>query len=240
MTRKRNLILIAVALVAVALVATNGSLVRGLFGQKAMLSLGGQQTQQSGTTATGGSTTTGQAQPGTGPAAAAAKATASVSVTPDTRDRGYVIDARLVSKSDGKPIANANIAIYDVVELLGTREMLIGNATTDGQGTVSITYKPSLSGAHQIIARATNAQLAAADGRTTFNATVIAPGTYARERLPLERFSVNLPMAGVVILLVIWGAFAFVVLGSLIRIPRGAQHEIPHVGRARELIGRNV
>jgi hypothetical protein len=235
MTRKRNLVLVAVALVAVALVAANGSFVRGLFGQRAMLSVGGQQSGQQQTMPSPQASSAPQTLPSSGPAAAAAKTTTSLTITPDVRDRGYVLDARIVSKADGKAVANAVVRFYDVVQLLGTREMLIGSATTDGLGTVSIYYKPAQGGQHRIIARPASAALAATDGVATIDATVIAGASYARERLPLDRFSVNLPLAGETVLLVVWGLFAFVLIGSLIRIPRSADHDAPFTRKAREI-----
>lgn len=236
MTRKRNLALIGVAVIAIAVLAGNGSLVRGLFGQRAMLDVSAQGGQQQAAMPSSAASAAPQTLPSSGPAAAAAKAITSVGITPDTRgDRGYVIDARVVTK-EGKPVANAVVRFYDITELLGTREMLIGTETTDGLGTVSLFYKPAQGGTHQIVARPANAALAATDGRATFDATVVAPSTYARERLPLDRFSVNLPMAGQTLLLVVWGLFAFVLVGSLIRIPRSAHRDdIPLTRKAREI-----
>lgn len=232
---KKNLALIGLAAVAIALLAGNGRLITGLFGPRAMLDVSAGQGQQHAAVPSSGTSANPQTLPSSGPAAAAAKATTSVSITPDTRaDRGYLVDARLVTK-EGKPIANALVRFYDVVELLGPREMLIGAETTDGLGTVSMFYKPAQGGTHQIIARPANAELAATDGRTTFDATVVAPPAYARERLPLDRFSVNLPAAGQTILLVVWGTFAFVLIGSLIRIPRGAHPDTRSTRRAREI-----
>lgn len=236
MTKKRNLALIAVAVVAIALLAGNGTFVRGLFGPRAMLDVSGQQGQHAATDQGGGGITpAGQVVPGTGPAAAAAKATTSLSVQPDSRgDRGYVLQAR-VATNDGKPVANAVVRFYDVVQLLGSREMLIGAKATDGQGTVSLSYLPAQGGTHQIVARPANSQLAATTGNASFDASVVAPSTYARERLPLDRFSVNLPVAGETVLLLVWGVFAFVVIGSLIRIPRGARNRSPLPRQAREI-----
>lgn len=235
MTKKRNLLLIGVAMALIGAAAMNGGLVRGLFGQRAMLSVSGQQQGQQQTMPSPAASSGPQTLPGSGPAAAAAKTTTSVTVTPDMRDRGYVLDARVVSKADGKPVANALVRFYDTVQLLGAREMLVGSATTDGLGTVTIYYKPAQAGTHRIIARPASAQLAATDGVATFDATTIAPSAYTRDRLPLDPFSVNLPFAGETVLLVVWGLFAFVLIGSLIRIPRSAHHDAPFTRKAREI-----
>ncbi|HEY6959659.1 MAG TPA: hypothetical protein VI814_12620, partial [Candidatus Limnocylindria bacterium] len=105
MTRKRNLVLLAAAIVAVALVAANGSFVRGLFGQRAMLSVGGQQSGQQQTMPSPQASTAPQTLPGSGITAANAKAATTVRVTADSQgERGYVIDARVVTK-EGKPVA---------------------------------------------------------------------------------------------------------------------------------------
>lgn len=235
MTRKRNLVLIGVAMILITAAATSGGLARIVSGQRAMLSVSGQQSRPHQTMPSPAASPGPQALPSSGPAAAAAKTVTSVTVTPDTRDRGYVLDARVVSKADGKPVANALVRFYDTVQLLGTREMLVGSATTDGQGTVTIYYKPPQAGTHRIIARPASGQLAATDGVATFEATTVAPSAYTRDRLPLDPFSVNLPIAGETLLLVVWGLFAFVLIGSLIRIPRGTRHDEPFIQKVREI-----
>lgn len=235
MTNKRNLLLAGVAVVLIAFGASNGDLIRSLFGQRAMLSVNGQQSGQHQAMPSPAASTAPQTLPSSGPAAAAAKTTTSLAVTPDTRDRGYVLDVRVVSKADGKPVANTLVRFYDTVQLLGAREMLIGTGTTDGLGTVSIYYKPAQAGTHHILARPANTQLAATDGLATFDASAVAPSAYKRDRLPLDPFSVNLPFAGETVLLVVWGLFAFVLIGSLIRIPRSAHHDAPFTRKAREI-----
>ena len=238
MTKKRNLALIAITLVAIAAFAANGSLVRSLFGPRAMLNVSsGQSGQQGTTTHPGGADAWAdpKAADYVAPSLANAKTLTTVAVTPDSRgDRGYILDARVVTK-EGRPVANAVVRFYDVANTFGTQDMLIGAAATDGQGTVSISYKPAQVGTHQIIARPANAQLVATDGHATFDATVVAPSAYSRDRLPLASFSANLPLVGAAVVFFVWALFAFVLFGSFIRIPRNAKVDAPFTRKAREI-----
>lgn len=184
--------------------------------------------------------TTGQQAPPrvlepSGVAAAAARAFTSASVQPAKReDRGYTLEARLVGK-DGKALVDTEIAFYDVLPLLGQREMLIGTATTDGFGTASLDYLPAEGGTHTINVRPVRwDRLAATQATTTIEVARVAPVTYARERLPLDPFSSRLPSIGAAVVLVIWALFAFIVLGSAYLIPRGTKRS-HYMGRAKEV-----
>lgn len=170
-----------------------------------------------------------------GVAASTAKVLTSVSVAEARKEaNGYAIEARIVGR-DGKAIADVEVAFYDVLPLLGPREMLIGTAKTDGFGTASINYLPAQGGTHTINVRPTQwDRLAATQATATIAATRVAPVTYARERLPLDPFSVRLPSIGALLVLAIWGLFALIVLGTAYLIPRGA-HRSPYMGKAKEV-----
>ncbi|MDO8506237.1 MAG: hypothetical protein Q7S41_01365 [Candidatus Limnocylindria bacterium] len=235
MTRYRGLALVVAILAAFMLFGGGAGVVSGLFGPRVMLNASGQVGQHGQTTPTSsGEQAAAPALQISGVAGAAARVFTSLSVEPAAKEaRGYAIEARLVGK-DGKPLADTEIAFYDVVELLGPREMLIGAAKTDGFGTAAIDYLPAEGGTHTIAARPTQwDRLAATQATATIQAARVAPTTYAHEQLPLDSFSTRVPYVGAFVLLAIWALFAFVVLGSAYRIPRGA-HRTPYIGRARE------
>lgn len=183
----------------------------------------------------GGETKPAPALEVSGVAASAAKVLTSVSVAEArTQANGYAIEARVVAR-DGKALADVEVAFYDVLPLLGPREMLIGTAKTDGFGIASLNYLPAQGGTHTINVRPTQwDRLAATQATATIAATRVAPVAYARERLPLDPFSVRLPSVGALLVLAIWGLFALIVLGTAYLIPRGARRS-PYMGKAREV-----
>jgi hypothetical protein len=236
MSRTRGLALIVVAFLAAFMLFGGGArAVSGLFGPRVMLDASGQLAQQGQSAPSSSGARAAPALQVSGVAPTAARALTSLSVQPATKEaRGYALEARLVGK-DGKALVGTEIAFYDVVELLGPREMWIGAAKTDGFGTVAIDYLPAEGGAHTIVARPTQwDRLAATQATATIQAVRVAPTTYAREDLPLDPFSVRVPSVGAFVLLSIWALFAFVVFGTAYRIPRGV-HRSPYPGRAREI-----
>ncbi len=165
-----------------------------------------------------------------------ARVVTSVSVQRAARaGRGYTIAARLVAK-DRADLNGIDVAFYDIRPLLGTREMLIGSATTNGSGVAQLSYLPAEPGKHEIVARPVSwDQLQATEAHASFQADAVAPAAYVREHLPLERFSAPLPYAAALVLVGVWGLFAFIVLGSLYVIPRHTRRA-PHLAhRARVL-----
>lgn len=126
---------------------------------------------------------------------------------------GYVVSASVTSPA-GAPVSEATVRFYDVVELLGQREELIGSGVTDGQGNVAISYLPASAGTRQIVARfAGQGELAASLGTTTFAATVTAK-PYTVDRPPLADFSNAVPYGVAVIVLAVWGLIAFSLFGT--------------------------
>ncbi len=237
MTRNRAATLAFVGiLTAVVLIGGSTGTFGKLFGPSVMLDASGQLRQHGGAPAmSGGQPAAAPALQSSGVASAAARAFTAVSVAPARREaNGYAIEARLVGK-DGKGLVDIEIAFYDVLALLGPREMLIGTAKTDGFGTASIEYLPAQGGTHTVNVRPLQwDRLGATQATVTIEAARVAPATYARERLPLDPFSSRLPSIGAVVVLAIWALFAFIVLGSAYLIPRGAKRS-HYMGKAKEV-----
>ncbi len=146
---------------------------------------------------------------------------AAVAVEPsDDITRGYVVSAHVTK--DTKPVGQVEVSFYDVIDLLGSRQMLIGSRLTDGQGEASVTYLPAELGHHDLVVRAAEADAVVAEARSSFDARVAAPRTYSREQLPLERFSSGLPLVAAGVLVVVWALFAFAFVGTARRVASGA------------------
>lgn len=236
MTRRRALTFVAVAALTVVVLYGGTSGLTRLFGPRVALDVSGQQLRPGNAapaaSSDGASAPTLQAS---GVAISAARVLTSVSIEPARRETsGFTIEARLVGK-DGKPVADTEVAFYDVVTHAGQREMLIGTAKTDGHGSATINYLPPQLGARTINVRPTQwDKLAATQATATFDATRAAPITYAREPLPLDPFSARLPGFGIAAVAAVYALFAFVVLGSLVVIPRHAQRS-HYMGNAKEI-----
>ena len=148
------------------------------------------------------------------PAVPAAATSGAVTVTPSRRaDLGYVLEAQVVAK-DGSPMNEVAVRFYDLVYLLGPREMLVGSERTDGRGRASLTYLPAEPGAHTIIARY-DGRSGPAEVRTDFEADRTATAAYHRELLPLADFSRLLPAFAAAALVAVWALFAFAVIGGV-------------------------
>ncbi len=215
-------------------------LVENLLGSRASLYLGGQTVPHDATTHTAvGEQPADVAQlPVPPPAGAAARLAAAVSVAASAHaEQGYAVETRLLTK-DAKPMNGITVRYYDVVELLGPREMLIGSAVTDGQGRASFTYLPQEAGRHEVIVRsAALDQYVATEGRATFQADVVAPASYSRELLPLSSFTGQLPWVAGGVLLAVWALFAVALLGTGRRILVGARIATPPLRTARGVAG---
>lgn len=235
MTRRRS-ISFAVIGVFTAVILYGG--VSGLFGPRMKLEVSGQLSGGPHGAAVP-ATTNGQGAvttiPVSGVATSAARVLTTVSVEPAKKEtNGYAIEARVVGK-DGKALPDTEVAFYDVVALLGPREMLIGTAKTDGFGIATVNYLPPQGGTHTINVRPVRWDvIAATQASTKIEAARVAPIAYARERLPLDPFSVRLPSIGAVVVLAVWLLFALIVLGTAYLIPRGARRS-PYMGNAREI-----
>jgi hypothetical protein len=138
---------------------------------------------------------------------------------------GYTLSVRITSPA-GKPVNDATIRFYDVIDFFGQREELIGTAVTDGQGLTAVTYLPATKGTHRLVARFVGqGSLVPSLGVADLEATVSAR-PYRVDQPPLAIFSRYVPYAAGVVVLVVWGLIAF----SLFSTARGV------VARADEKI----
>ena len=146
-----------------------------------------------------------------------------VEVKPSAKlEQGYTINVRLLV-SQTQPVVGAMVHIYDVVDLFGSKEMLIGMVTTDGQGQASITYLPAQTGSHEIVARFSGTPgYATTEGRTTFQAEVAAPA-YVVEPAPLASFTSKVPYAVGALVLAVWGLIGYALIGTARGITSGAR-----------------
>ena len=126
---------------------------------------------------------------------------------------GYAVTAQVTSPA-GKPVGDATIRFYDVVDLFGQREELIGSAVTDGQGNALIYYLPASIGTHKIVARFPGqGTLTPSLGVTDFEAAVAAPA-YKVDPQPFAAFSRYVPFAAGAIVLSVWALIAFSLIGT--------------------------
>jgi hypothetical protein len=136
---------------------------------------------------------------------------------------GYVIETRVVSPQ-GKPVNDAVVRFYDLVDFFGPREELIGTARTDGQGNASISYLPAATGRHDIAVRfAGQGSLVASVGTATLDATVATP-PYRSDEPALLAFTRLVPYAAGAIVLAVWGLIAFALFGTARGIAVRADH----------------
>jgi hypothetical protein len=128
-------------------------------------------------------------------------------------EQGYVIETRILSP-DGKPVNEAVVRFYELVDFFGPREELIGSARTDGQGNAAITYLPASPGQSEIVVRfAGQGSLLPSVGTATFEATVAAP-PYRSDQPGLLSFTRLVPYAAGAILLAVWGLIAFALFAT--------------------------
>lgn len=128
-------------------------------------------------------------------------------------EQGYVIETRVVSP-DGKPVNDAVVRFYQLVDFFGPREELIGAARTDGQGNAALTYLPAAVGPSEIVVRfAGQGSLVPSVGTGTFEATVAAP-PYRADQPGLLSFTRLVPYAAGAILLAVWGLIAFALFAT--------------------------
>ena len=154
-----------------------------------------------------------------------------VDVTPSPRlEQGYTLGVRLLV-SQSQPVVGGTVRLYDVVDLFGKKEMLIGTATTDGQGHASVSYLPATKGTHEIVARFGGMPgYAATEGRSTFQADIAAE-PYVVEPAPLAAFTSKVPYAVGALVVAVWGLIAFALIGTARGITSGAR---PHTDRKGE------
>lgn len=145
-----------------------------------------------------------------------------VATASEKTEQGYVLTAR-VRSSDGKAIGDTKVRFYDIVELFGEREMLIGTATTDVSGRASLAYLPATAGKREIIALFPGADhLPPVRGRVGLDATVAAP-PYRAESSGLALFSTRVPYAVGVVVLVVWAVIAYAFISTARGVVTGAR-----------------
>lgn len=137
-------------------------------------------------------------------------------------DQGYVLSVR-IHTTDAMPVNETAVRFYQVVDFFGQREMYLGSAVTDGQGNAALPYLPAELGPHQILVRSTaRDHFSAAEGRTTFEATVAAPA-YQAETVPLADFSKIVTAVVGAIVLTVWALIAFAFISTARGVRRGAR-----------------
>ena len=99
--------------------------------------------------------------------------------------KGQLILSAVMTAPDGKTINGQVISFYENVDLLGTRQALLGTATTDSTGSAAIAYQPAQSGNQTIIARSVgSAGFAAAEGQMSLDVSEVVP-PFRSEAKPL-------------------------------------------------------
>ena len=137
-------------------------------------------------------------------------------------EQGYALAVTVVSP-DGKPLADASVKFFELVDLFGPREMLLGAGTTDGRGSASYGYLPARKGVHQIVVRsARQDRVTAGEGRMTFEASVAKEQKRA-ERSAFAVFSDRVPYAVGLLVLAVWGLIAFALFGTARGVIAGAR-----------------
>lgn len=138
-------------------------------------------------------------------------------------EQGYVIESRVVGP-DGKPVNDAVMRFYELVDFFGPREELIGTARTDGQGNAALTYLPASTGSHDVAVRFAGAgSLVPSVGTATFVADVAAP-PYRSDEPALLAFTRLVPYAAGAIVLSVWGLIAFALFSTARGIAVRAAH----------------
>jgi hypothetical protein len=128
-------------------------------------------------------------------------------------EQGYVVETKVVSR-DGRPVNDAVVRLYELVDFFGPREELVGSARTDGQGNAAIPYLPASIGQHNIVVRfAGQGSLVPSVGTASFEASVAAP-PYHTDQPALLAFTRLVPFAAGAIVLAVWGLIAFALFGT--------------------------
>jgi hypothetical protein len=139
-----------------------------------------------------------------------------LSAKPALDDHGHALDGQfaitaIVTTTDGRFVAKRSVQFVENVEFFGRRSVNLGSAVTDGTGYASVTYQPSQTGPHTIVARlAGDKQYAAGEATFTLDAPRVVP-PFSDQPLPLASvgrwLAISLAVLGV--------AFWAVLLGML-------------------------
>lgn len=155
------------------------------------------------------------------PPATAARLTVAAQPLPKA-EQGYALAVTVVTP-DGKPLADASVKFFELVDLFGQREMTLGAGTTDGRGAASYAYLPAHTGVHRIVVRsASQGRVTAGEGRMTFDASVATEQPRV-EQSPFAVFSDRLPYAAGLLVLAVWGLIAFALIGTARGVIGGAR-----------------
>jgi len=140
----------------------------------------------------------------------------------DKLTQGYVLSVHVVSP-DRSPVNETAVTFYQVMDLFGQREMVIGESRTDGQGDAALLYLPAQLGPHEIVARsAGKGQVTWGETRYTLDAQVAA-ATYRVEPAPLAAFSAILPYGVGALVVSVWGLLAFALFATARGVLSGAR-----------------
>ncbi len=153
-----------------------------------------------------------------------------VTATPAAKQtQGYVLAAHIAGP-DGRALNETKVSYYETVDLLGTREMYIGEASTDSQGDATLYYLPARLGTHEIVARTGGkGQVTRNETRMTLDARVAA-ATYRSEPAPLSKFTDLIPYAVGALVLSVWALIAFAFLGTARGVFAGGRDRIQKKG----------
>jgi hypothetical protein len=159
-------------------------------------------------------------------AAAQAKSIITLTYENQTDRQGnesLVLIAKL-TREDGYPLSERNVAFFEMTDLFGDARMPIGAATTSAVGVASLKYETRQAGEHKFTV------VYSGDDTT---ASVIVDATLDLENLPampslsppvgMEKISEWSTLAAGVVVLAVWGLLAGVFVGTVRGIKHGAK-----------------
>lgn len=143
-----------------------------------------------------------------------------VSVAARPLDTGaWTLEAHVRDVQAG-PIGGCTVRFDAKIELLGVRTVELGTARTDSSGTATLTYRPTWTGTHRIVALAPFDDGTVVSTEAVIEVTGAAPAATPAARLPVIGSWAG-PMAALV-LAVVWGLLAVVVVRVVLGISRSA------------------
>jgi hypothetical protein len=134
-----------------------------------------------------------------------------------TRTKGFLELSATLTDANHKGISKRVISFYQQVDLLGTRDALLGTAETDSTGSAALTYQPAEEGQQTIIVRfAGDDTYAASEASDTIQVTNAVP-PYAPTPEPLAGPARWLPRVLGLLVISVWlllfGVFAVTAWG---------------------------
>lgn len=69
------------------------------------------------------------------------------------RVKGQLILSATLTSADGKPLSDRSVTYYQAVDLFGSRDALLGSATTDSTGNATLLFIPAQPGSTKLKAR---------------------------------------------------------------------------------------